>query len=291
MHKQSTISVIGIGLIGGSILKALKPKGFNLIGVSKSKETIEKAKKLDIANEYSNNIDAIKDSQVVFICTPINTIIPIIDQVRKTVAPDCIITDVASLKGFIIDYVNGYKFPANFIGGHPMAGTENTGVDHAMDTLFEEAKWVLTPSKWTDNEDIRELEELIHLTGAKTLISDPYKHDKAVTLISHLPLLVSQALFGLVNDYPDEDIKELALKLAASGFRDSTRLAATNPELAKDILLKNKAYIREAANNLKDYLSLLDKNLDLNEEEFIDLVTDLAAKRKTMYSSEGKNIY
>ncbi|OGI17320.1 MAG: hypothetical protein A2287_09145 [Candidatus Melainabacteria bacterium RIFOXYA12_FULL_32_12] len=291
MLNKPTIAVIGLGLIGGSILKALKPKGFHLIGISRSNETIQKAINLDIANEYSTDIELVKNANVVFICTPINKIIETIDRVRKLVNPDCIITDVASLKGFIMDYVNDYHFPTNFIGGHPMAGTENTGIDYAVDDLFEGAKWVLTPSKWSDTEDIRELQELTRLLGAKPIIADSYQHDKAVTLISHLPLLFSQSLFGMVNNYPDENIKNLALNLAASGFRDTTRLAATNPELAKDILLENKAYIREAVNDLKDYLTQLDKNLDLNEEEFMNLVKNLAFQRKSLYSPEGKNIY
>lgn len=291
MPDTPTIAVIGLGLIGGSILKALRPKEFHLIGVSRSEETVKKAIKLDLANECSTNIELVQKAKVVFICTPINKTIETIDKVRKIVSPDCIITDVASLKGFIMDYVNDYDFPTNFIGGHPMAGTENTGIDYAVDNLFEGAKWVLTPSRWSGTEDIRRLEELTSLLGAKSIIADSYQHDKAVTLISHLPLLLSQSLFGMVSDYPDKNIKELALKLAASGFRDTTRLAATNPELAKDILLKNKAYIREAVNGLKDYLTELDKNLDLNENEFINPIKNLASKRKDMYSPEGKNIY
>ncbi|EKE04616.1 MAG: arogenate dehydrogenase [uncultured bacterium] len=291
MPDNPTIAVIGLGLIGGSILKALRPKGFHLIGISRSEETVRKAINLDLADEYSTNVELVQKANVVFICTPINKTIETIDKVRKIVSPDCIITDVASLKGFIMDYVNDYDFPTNFIGGHPMAGTENTGIDYAVDNLFEGAKWVLTPSRWSGAEDIRRLEELTSLIGAKSIIADAYEHDKAVTLISHLPLLLSQSLFGMVSDYPDENIKELALKLAASGFRDTTRLAATNPELAKDILLKNKAYIREAVNGLKDYLTELDKALDLNEEEFMNLVKSLASKRKDMYSPEGKNTY
>lgn len=291
MQKKPVIAVIGLGLIGGSILKALKPKGFYLIGVSRSNETVKKAFEQGLVDEYSTDIESVKEANIVFICTPINIILETIDKVRKVVAPDCIITDVASIKGFIMDYVNDYHFPTTFVGGHPMAGTENTGIDYAADNLFEGAKWVLTPSKWSDAEDLQELVNLIHLMGAKTIIADSYEHDKAVTLISHLPLLLSQSLFGFVRNYSDENIKELALKLAASGFRDTTRLAATNPELAKDILLKNKAFVRESISGLKDYLSELDKNLDLNEDEFINLVNKLANQRRSMYSPEGKNVY
>jgi prephenate dehydrogenase len=291
MHKNSTIAVIGLGLIGGSILKALKPKGFNLIGISRSKDTIEKALKLGLVNECSDNIEIVKNANVVFICAPINTITDLIDKVRKVVAPDCIITDVASIKTPIMNYVNDYNFPTNFIGGHPMAGTENKGLDSSLDNLFEEAKWVLTPSRWSNSEDVENLSELINLMGAKPLIADPKEHDKAVALISHLPLLISQTLFGMVEGYCDDGIRNLALNLASSGFRDTTRLAATNPELAKDILLENKIFIREAVKDFEDHLTILNDNLDLNAKEFIAFTDKLAFKRRNMYSSEGKNIY
>ena len=106
----------------------------------------------------------------------------------------------------------------NFIGGHPMAGTENKGIDFAADNLFEGAKWVLTPSKWSKKEDMHILEKLIGNLGAKPIIADPYEHDKAVALISHLPLLLSQALFGFVYNYDDKNIQELALKASFKRF-------------------------------------------------------------------------
>ncbi|MFH0702688.1 MAG: prephenate dehydrogenase/arogenate dehydrogenase family protein [bacterium] len=291
MRKEFTIAVIGLGLIGGSILKGLRYKKFHLIGISRSEETLNKAVELNLVDECSTNIDIIKEAKIVFICTPMNKIISIIDEVKKWVYPDCIITDVGGLKGFILDYVNNYHVPINFIGGHPMAGSENKGIEQSSENLFEEAKWVLTPSKWTNIEYMQELEGLIHYLGAKPIFADSYEHDKAVTLISHMPLILSQSLFGFLDSYPDENIKELALKLAASGFRDTTRLAATNPELAKDMLLKNKINIRDEIKKLKDYLIQLDENLDLEEEKFIDLIKNLAFKRKNMYSINGRNIY
>jgi len=291
MSKDFSIAVIGLGLIGGSILKALRAKNFHLIGVSGREETIVKAKKLGLADEYSTDVEAVKDAKVVFICTPIHKIISFIEKVAQIVSPDCIITDVASLKGFIIDHVDNSEFPINFIGGHPMAGTEHKGIDNAVDNLFEDAKWVLTPSKWSNTQDIKELSEIIGELGTKVIVANPYEHDRAVTLISHLPLFLSQALFGMVDKYPDKSIRDLALSLAASGFRDTTRLAATNPELAKDMLLLNKINIREAVKNLEDFLLYMDKNLDLDEEMFMQLAEELATNRKNLYSSDGKNIY
>ena len=171
-----------------------------------------------------------------------------------------------------------------------MAGTENKGVDYAVKSLFEGAKWVLTPSKWSNNEGMETLKEIINILGATTIIADPYDHDKAVALISHMPLLLSQALYGLIYNYKDKKIGELALNLAASGFRDTTRLAATNPELAKDMLSGNKQNIYESVEDFKFYLDFMQNNLDSNQNEFFKLLEEIASNRGKMYSLEGKNI-
>ena len=119
MAKNYTIAVIGMGLIGGSILKGLGSKNYRLIGITKSNDTLEKAISLDLADEYSTDISAAKNADLVFICTPINKILQTVDKIREITSPECIISDVASLKGFITDYVNDLNSPVNFIGGRP----------------------------------------------------------------------------------------------------------------------------------------------------------------------------
>ena len=171
-----------------------------------------------------------------------------------------------------------------------MAGTENKGLDGSLENLFEGAKWVLTPSKWSDQEDLIKLSFVIEKLGAKIVITDPVQHDKAVALISHMPLFLSQSLFGMVESYPNKDVSELALVLAASGFRDMTRLAATNPELSKDMLTKNKANVLEAVKELRKYLDEFEKELTENEENFVKTIENIASQRKKMYSPEGKNL-
>ena len=290
MNKEN-LAVIGLGLIGGSILKRLKNNNYNLIGVSRRQETIDKAVKEGIISRGSTKISVIKDADIVFICTPINTTISILNEAAETVNPKTIITDTASLKGFIIDFVNTNSKPINFIGGHPMAGTENKGLDASFPGLFEEAKWVLTPSKWTNDNDVKKLEKIIHQLGAKTVSADPHKHDKAVALISHMPLFLSQTLFNLVKNYPDKSIGDLAMNLASSGFRDMTRLAATNPELTADMLFENKENVFSDFEEFINESAFLGKNLIENKDNFIKISREIANLREKMYSAEGKNIY
>ncbi len=291
MQKQLSIAVIGLGLIGGSIVKKLQNSCHSLIGVSRSRQTIDKALDQGLISRGSTDISIVKDADVVFICTPINKTVPMVFDISKTVKPETIITDAASLKGLIMDFVNTSHTPVNFIGGHPMAGTENKGLDSSFPELFEGAKWVLTPSKWVQKESINTLKQIIEELGAEWVIANPDEHDKAVALISHMPLLLSQSLFSLVENYPDQSIRELAKQLASSGFRDMTRLAATNPELAKDMLIENKTNVIKALRELVNKASHLEKQLSENEEEFSKDCAKIAEMREIMYSPEGKNVY
>lgn len=290
MAEIKTIAVIGLGLIGGSILKGLKDKGFELLGIARRKETIDQALAENIINKGSTGIELACKADLIFVCTPINKTIETINLLSSKVKPETIITDVASLKGEILDFINTIQSPVRFIGGHPMAGTENKGLDTSSENLFEEAKWVLTPSKWSNQEDLIKLSSVIEKLGAKIVITDPIQHDKAVALISHMPLFLSQSLFGMVKAYPDKDISELALTLASSGFRDMTRLATTNPELSKDMLMQNKENVFMAVKELKKYLDKLEKELIEDEENFVKTIEKTASQRKEMYSSEGKNV-
>ena len=167
MAEIKTIAVIGLGLIGGSILKGLKDKGFELLGIARRKETIDQALAENIINKGSTGIELACKADLIFVCTPINKTIETINLLSSKVKPETIITDVASLKGEILDFINTIQSPVRFIGGHPMAGTENKGLDTSSENLFEEAKWVLTPSKWSNQEDLIKLSSVIEKLGAK----------------------------------------------------------------------------------------------------------------------------
>jgi len=290
MKEVKTIAVIGLGLIGGSILKGLKGKGYNLLGISRRKETIEQARKEKIIDEGSINLDLACEADLIFVCTPINKTVETIKNLSLKVKSETIITDAASLKKDILDFVNESQSPIRFIGGHPMAGTENKGLESSFETLFCGAKWVLTPSKWSNQEDLSNLSSVIEKLEAKIIIADPAQHDKAAALISHFPLFLSQALFETVENYSNKEVSRLASLIAASGFRDMTRLASANSELSKDMLIQNKSNVLEALKELRKTLDVLEKELIDNEENFEKTIEKTASKRKKMYSLEGKNI-
>jgi arogenate dehydrogenase (NADP+) len=290
MKEIKSIAVIGLGLIGGSILKGLQGKCYELIGIARREETIEQALSEKLISKGGTDIKLATNADLIFVCTPINKILFTVNQLIPIVKKEAIITDAGSLKEGIIDFINTSHDPINFIGGHPMAGTENKGLEASVSNLFEGAKWVLTPSQWSNNQDLESLKFVIEQLGAKVIITQPDLHDKAVALISHFPVLMSEALFGMVENTDNQELKDIALKLAASGFRDTTRLAATNPELAIDMLFENKENVLETVQKFKNYFELLEKELVENEDNFVKIYENLREKRRTMYSSDGKNL-
>ena len=215
-----------------------------------------------------------KDCEIIFVASPINKTLEMLDALEGVVDKNCIVLDCASVKEFVMKKERPYKF----IGSHPMAGTQFSGFDAAFKELFEGAKWVLTPLN-ADEEDILKAEKVIKSTGADVIIADAKEHDHAVALISHMPLLISQALFNSVKD------NKLALKLASSGFRDMTRLATSNLEMAADMRKYNHENIAEALDMLASSIN------ELKNTKVPEVFADIKSMRSSMYSSEGKNIF
>ncbi|MEI8378221.1 MAG: prephenate dehydrogenase/arogenate dehydrogenase family protein [bacterium] len=270
------IAIIGLGLIGTSLLKALQNKGYELYGISKNPETIKKAIEQKLVIEASINFDLIKNMDVIFIATPMGTVIDTIEKIKNISKKDAIIADLASVKGFILDYVNNLDTKLNFIGLHPMAGNENKGFDSAEDALFQGAKWAIIPSDFAQIESTEFIVNLIKNIGSKPIFTDAKNHDQAVAMVSHMPMILAQTLFKTADD-------DLSKKLAASGFRDMTRLAMSNSQMAKDMLKFNKENIKESLSKLKTHLNELLENY---ENENLD---EIINQRKNMYSEEGKN--
>jgi len=255
------IGVVGLGLIGGSIFKRLLKNGLDVVGVSASQQGE------NISAEYS----ILSDCEAVFVCSPMNAVAEVLSRVEDFVSPSTVVTDVCSLKGFLADK----KFKFDFIPSHPMAGTEFSGWDNSFDTMFEGAKWVITPI--SDNSNVELLEVLVKSMGAIPVYTTPLKHDEAVAMISHVPMILSQALFKTAQ------VNDLAMKLASSGFRDSTRLAGSNSVMANDMVNLNSKNIQQTL--LKLYATVGDLLSDYSLEN----LSDIAEARRKMYK-DGKNI-
>lgn len=266
------IGIISLGLIGGSLFKCLTQTTNEIYAVTRNEKTIQEA--ISLTPYVSNDLNTLKDCDIIFVASPINKTLEILDQLNNIVKKECIVLDCASVKQFVMNKNYNYTF----IGSHPMAGTENNGYGSSFKELFVGAKWVLTPNEKTAKDKIEKAKTIIEQTGATVIIADAKEHDKAVALISHMPLLLSQALFNTVKENP------LAMKLASSGFRDMTRLTMSNLEMAKDMREYN-------FDNINNALTQLNQSLDeLKNSQNAQIFEDLKDSRQKMYSSDGKNI-
>ena len=222
------VGIVGLGLIGGSIFKKLSSlEEYGVIGVSRS---------LDGVENVSRDYESIKDCDLVFVCTPMNTVLKTLDKLNEILLTSTVVSDVSSLKGF----VSKKKYNFNFIPSHPMAGTEKNGWENSFEALFEGAKWAITPLEGIIDEGFELLEKVIEDLGADVIITTPEEHDKAAALISHAPMVIAQAMCKTVQS------NKLAQALASSGFRDTTRLALSNPEMAVDMVNLNKENIQKS---------------------------------------------
>jgi len=234
------IAIIGLGLIGGSLGLALKRalRDVEFVGFSRSRETREKARRMGaIDRAASGPADAVRDAAIVIIATPIAAIPETMELIAPALSENCVVTDAASTKGQVMRWAQELlPHHVDFVGGHPMAGKETSGIDVADAALFQDRAYCIVPAVGAKESAVNTVVGLADLIGASPVFMDAEEHDSYVAAISHLPLVMSTALFSLVRD--SAAWPELA-QLASSGFRDVTRLASGNPEMSEDICRTN----------------------------------------------------
>jgi prephenate dehydrogenase len=248
-----TVAIVGVGLLGGSIGKALSRPGSadRIIGVGRTPQKLELARSLGAVSEFTTDLaDVAAKCDFIILCTPVGQIIRELQGVLRLASPTCTVTDVGSIKSAICAAAEG---DTRFVGGHPMAGSEQTGVIAARPDLFADATWAITPSETTDPGHFNKLKSLAQQLGASTIILSPVQHDRAVALTSHLPHAVATSLMRLAA--ARNEISPEIQSLTAGSFADATRVAASSPVLWADIFEHNREAIIEA---LTDYRNELD---------------------------------
>lgn len=253
------IAVIGLGLIGGSIAKALKrvDKTYHIIGVDINMESLKRARNEGVIDEYSREFTT-GDVDVVFICTPVNVVYETIRMVQSIVSPGTVITDVCSVKGDIIKRVIK-ELPQGiyFVPAHPMAGTEKGGYEHSDAKLFEGAAYLIMPGD-VPTEFVERIESLIKAMGANPLRIDISDHDAAVSIISHIPHVISASLLNMAMDYDNDGFLN---KIAAGSFKDITRISSSSPDMWSDICVHNRKeiinYLRQLEERIEYFIGLL----------------------------------
>ncbi|TYQ16645.1 UNVERIFIED_CONTAM: prephenate dehydrogenase [Acetivibrio alkalicellulosi] len=285
------ISIIGLGLIGGSIAKALKNR-LNIpyiCGIDPNAESLNQAIKEGYLTEGFLELNkTIYDSDIIFICTPINITIEYISNIKNNVKSECIITDTSSTKGEIVSFINSLDNPPCFIGGHPMAGAEKDGFSSSFSHLFENAYYILSHTKGSTEHAMDVLSKVIEGLGAIPLKLDAQTHDSITATISHVPHVIASALVNLVKSADSKDGKMQIL--AAGGFKDITRIASSNPQMWENIVLSNKDKVREIILNFIETLNSFVEYIDTNNSKKIYSFFECAKIYRDSFSNNQKGL-
>ena len=309
MTELNKVVIVGLGLIGGSLASALKQSGAcqKVIGVARREETCEQAMAMGIVDEAVTGVEQIAGqlgrNDIIFIAVPTLTVAKILNELKACVGPEVIITDGASVKGSVLtDVQNIYgKYPANFVLGHPIAGSEQSGVEASNPNLYHNHRVILTPVPENNADAVKAVRFMWELVGAEVLEMGVQDHDIVLAATSHLPHVIA---FSLVDTLAHDSQNENIFRYAAGGFKDFTRIASSDAIMWRDIMLANKKSVLDAIDLFSSNLGRLRAAIEEeNATEITGVFTrakfardrftkmlEHSAYLKTMQNSEEKNI-
>ena len=272
MKKIKIISFIGIGLINSSLARDLKGKGFYLksIAYSRTKKTRNILKKLKIVDQVADNYEeAVKDADIIIIGVPVEAFSSVINKISNHLKPGAIVTDVGSVKKSLIKVSEKVlSKEVDFVPGHPIAGTENSGPEAGFKGLFKNGYCILTPSSKVKKASLSVVIRMWNLVGMKVEIMDPDYHDMVLAITSHIPHIIAYSIVGTVSNL-EKSIKTEVIKYAASGFKDFTRIAASDPVMWRDIMISNKSSILKMLKIFKNDLAKLEVAIRKEDSNFL----------------------
>lgn len=254
---DKNFAFIGFGLIGGSLAKSIRKHipDAKIYAYMRSRNKLEAARQDKVVDFILEGIDEnLKQADIIFLCTPVEYSEEYLKSIKPFIRKDCIITDVGSTKTSIHKSVIDLALEENFIGGHPMAGSEKTGYEASTELLLENAYYMLTPTAKTSKDMLHRLETLVSTVRSIPFIVDYQQHDKIVAAISHLPHLIAASLVNLVKDSDGDD--QMMKRVAAGGFKDITRIASSSPVIWEQICKTNRLPIIDI---LDSYIKALEK--------------------------------
>jgi prephenate dehydrogenase len=275
--------IIGLGFMGGSLARELRKKGFNkpIYGLDINPKAIEKGKELNVINEGWISFDSVpwEGIDFVVISTPVRTFTQIAQQLKDRITEGTTVSDLGSTKRLVyrMEEILGNRF----VGAHPIAGTEKSGVEHAIDNLYEGKKLIITPTEKTDKNHLKRVENLWNFIGAKIEFMSPELHDYIFGVVSHLPHAVAFALVDTLRAMSNEKVN--LFNYPGAGFKDFTRIAASDPVMWRDIFLENKDNVLKAIGNFKRSIELLEKLIEEGkEEELTKFLDEISYIRRNM---------
>ena len=265
------IALIGLGLISSSIALAIrrKNKSVKITGTSRSPETRKKADKLGLCEVRNTVVEAVKDAELVILCVPVGAMASVVKEFAGTLKSGVTVTDVGSVKVEVIAKISPLLPPdVNFIPGHPLAGTENSGPEAGFASLFDNRWCLLTPLKDCSREPIQMLRSFWEELGAKVDEMDAEHHDLVLAVTSHVPHLIAYTMVGVADDLANITKSEV-INYSAAGFRDFTRIAASDPTMWRDVFLNNKEASLEILGRFNEELAALQRAVRRGDGEFL----------------------
>ncbi|GAB6051336.1 prephenate/arogenate dehydrogenase family protein [Magnetospira thiophila] len=266
------VAFIGIGLIGSSLARAIRRDGLarHVVVSTRRPETLDKARELELGDSYIlDPAEAVKGANLVMICTPIGAQESVAQAIGPALMPGAIVSDVGSTKMSVIRDVGPYlPEGCHLVPGHPVAGTEHSGPEAGFAELFQDRWCILTPAPGTDPEAVDLVRRLWEAVGMRLEIMGPEHHDKVLGITSHLPHLIAYTIVGTACAL-EEDVKKEVIKFSAGGFRDFTRIAASDPVMWRDIFLNNKEAVLEMLQRFTEDLTALQRAIRWGEGDVL----------------------
>ena len=264
------MTVIGVGLLGASLAKACKERGLigEISGYGRNRENLEKAKKLNIIDHCPVNLDeAVNDADLIVLCTPVSTIVPLIQNLTSKVKPGVVITDVGSVKDPVVDGADKLV-PEGvfFVGSHPIAGGENSGLEFSKASLYQDAKCVVTPTEKTNKKALEKISTLWQAVGMEVISISSDEHDFIFGAVSHLPHIVAYALMNTLGALKTTDNREVTA-FSGSGLKDITRIASSDPVMWRDICLSNRNHSLELIDRFQNKLEEIRSTIEKEDGE------------------------
>ncbi len=265
------VALIGLGLISSSIALSLrrKDKGIKITGTSRSAKTRKKAAKLGICEVKANSVEAVKGADLVILCVPVGAMASAVMEFASQLDPGVTVTDVGSVKVEVIANVKPLLPDwVDFVPGHPLAGTENSGPESGFDSLFDNRWCLLTPLKDTSSNAVNRLSLFWQSLGAEVDQMDAEHHDLVLAVTSHVPHLIAYTMVGVADDLASITKSEV-INYSAAGFRDFTRIAASDPTMWRDVFLNNKEASLEILGRFTEELTALQRAVRRGDGEFM----------------------
>jgi cyclohexadieny/prephenate dehydrogenase len=280
------IALIGIGLIGSSLARVIRRENLtrHIAIATRSAATLKRAEELGLGDSYSIDLkEAVHDADLVVVSVPVGSSGAVAEEIAPALKPGAILTDVGSTTASVIAQMQPFvPREVHFIPGHPLAGTEKSGPDAGFADVFENRWCIFTPLPDTDPEALEKLSEFWRRCGANIDTMDPQHHDMTLAIVSHLPHIIAYNIVGTADDL-EAVTKGEVIKYSASGFRDFTRLAASDPTMWRDVCLHNKDAILEMLARFSEDLASLQRAIRWGDgEKLFDLFTRTRAIRRSI---------